>query len=245
MHSFQVTAFGKSDVGQKRFTNQDAFAIKEDPWLFAVADGIGGLQYGEIASEMAVDLFMQNASDFDLKDASGWQQLFGLIQESILQKALELGPNVSMGTTLTCGMIFGNTLFFGHVGDSVLYNCRQVSEELFLKRLTEEHTLAQAWVREHHLTEVPASLPNFYHHTLTHCLGQEASPVPQTGSYELLSGDRILCASDGIFYGWNETLLTNAIHQATDPVSLVEDLIKETNAQGGYDNVTAVALFVQ
>lgn len=244
MHSFQGVTFGRSDVGQKRASNQDAFSIDEEHGLFAIADGIGGLQYGEVASQMAVSLFMQHALQFDLTDSADWQKLFNLIQAHILDEAHRLGQEVSMGTTLTCGAIIGDTLFFGHVGDSILYHYRKTSAEVIVKRLTAEHTLKAEWMRAHNLTEAPAFLPNFYHHTLTHCLGQEVPLAPQIGSHHLKKGDRLLFASDGIFYGWNETLLSTAMDQSSDPKALVEELIDESNRQGGYDNITAIAIFL-
>jgi protein phosphatase len=112
---------GFTDPGRKRRRNEDSFLI--DPPLFAVADGMGGAQAGEVASRLAAAAFREfhDADDLDPE-----KRLAAIIQEAnrrIYERAAGDAQVSGMGTTITAALVAGDALVIGHVGDSRAYRC--------------------------------------------------------------------------------------------------------------------------
>jgi serine/threonine protein phosphatase PrpC len=135
---------GASDPGRKRRRNEDAFVI--EPPLFAVADGMGGAQAGEIASKLA-------ASAVRSGDPGRLEELIQEANRRVHQRSVEDATVSGMGTTLTVAEIVGEHVSIGHVGDSRAYLVRDGR----LEQLTEDHSLVGELVRSGKLTPSPSS----------------------------------------------------------------------------------------
>src|SRR5919108_2823677 len=137
---------GTTDAGRKRRGNEDAFV--HDPPLFAVADGLGGAQAGEVASRLAAGAFRE-FHDADGLDAE--ERIAAIIQEAnrrIYERAQSDAQASGMGTTITAALLVGNGVAVGHVGDSRAYRLRDDR----LDQLTDDHSLVADLVRSGRLT---------------------------------------------------------------------------------------------
>src|SRR4029079_15109328 len=140
-----VTGLGKSasvtDPGRRRRHNEDSYVC--EPPLFAVADGIGGAQAGELASSHAAEAVLDNSRD---GHGDGRQRVDELIQEAnrrVYQRQSEDAALSGMGTTMTVALVDEGHVWIGHVGDSRAYLVREGK----LEQLTEDHSLVAELVR--------------------------------------------------------------------------------------------------
>src|SRR5947209_10785670 len=131
---------GVSDTGRKRRHNVYSYVV--DPPLFAVADGMGGAQAGEVASGLAAAALREDRDD----GVSGEERLTALIQEAnrrVYQRSSEDAAASGMGTTMTVALVEDGKVVFGHVGDSRAYLIRDGN----LEQLTDDHSLVAELVR--------------------------------------------------------------------------------------------------
>jgi protein phosphatase len=218
---------GDSDPGRRRRRNEDSFVTQ--PPLFAVADGMGGAQAGEVASRLAAGAVKE--SDADLEN---------LIQEAnrrVHQRSLE-DPNASgMGTTLTVAAVEDDVVRFGHVGDSRAYLVRDGQ----LEQLTEDHSLVGELMRSGKLSaEEAESHPQ--RSVITRALGTDPDVDFDTFAVEPRAGDLFLLCSDGLTTMVDDqTILSLVAERRADLDKLVKSLIKAANRGGGEDNITVVA----
>jgi protein phosphatase len=221
-----------TDVGRQRHTNEDSFY--EDPPVFAVADGMGGAQAGEVASAMAIEEFIE-ARD---ADASAEEQL-RTIGRGANRKIWELAQADSrhqgMGTTLTAVIVGDTDVAVGHVGDSRLYRQRNGT----LERLTHDHSLVEEFVRQGRLTPEQAE-KHPQRSVITRALGPESDVDVETFSVPAKDGDVYLLCSDGLS-GMVPDGLMQEILARDEPLSnRAQGLIDAANENGGRDNITAV-----
>lgn len=231
---------GKSDVGLTRRTNEDAFFCDDArAGFFAVADGVGGLDFGEKASAAAVDCARREFSSADVP--AGTRPDFGSVFRKIDGEIDALGeklvPGLGIATTLDLAVVGGNgAVHFAHLGDSGIFLFRGNA----LAKLSEDHTLAAA-----ERARGNRDFPLAYENTLTRALGVRTVCEPQIFSIAAAPGDRILVATDGI----TRTVPFREIERivgdpAGTPESVADGLIRAANAAGGHDNATAVLAFV-
>ena len=127
-------AAGATDTGHKRRRNEDAYVC--EPPLFAVADGMGGHQAGEVASRLAATAIRE-----DVGPAAGAERVEALIREAnrrIWQHSVEHVSASGMGTTVTVALAEDDSVTIGHVGDSRAYRVRDGQ----IEQLTDDHSLA-------------------------------------------------------------------------------------------------------
>ena len=244
----------RSDKGPVRQNNEDCMGVLEAPdvrpgidAIYIVADGLGGHERGEDASQMAVDLLLKeygahgpsgNAPIDDSLEASLSRSLRG-ISQAVYEAGLS-GPSMhrdpqraGMATTATVALLSGDRLHLGHVGDSRAYLLRGGR----LTQLTEDHTVAaeqeRAGVRLRE--EVRAYLSN----SLTQAVGLEQPITPFTASLSLEAGDRLLLSSDGL-HGFldDETIASVVLSEPHGKV--VDALVARAIAGGSTDNITIV-----
>src|SRR4051795_4443445 len=180
----------KTDVGRQRHTNEDNFY--DEPPLFAVADGMGGAQAGEVASEMAIKEFVTERD----KDAAAEQQLEQIAlaaNRKIWDRAQSDSGHAGMGTTLTAVMVDGQQVAVGHVGDSRLYLYRDGE----LERMTRDHSLVEEFVRQGKLTPEQAE-KHPQRSVITRALGPERAVEVDTFRIPARDGDVFLLCSDGL-----------------------------------------------
>ena len=218
---------GATDPGRRRRRNEDSYVL--DPPLFAVADGMGGAQAGEVASKLAAGAVKEHGADVE-----------SLVQEAnrrVHQRSLE-DPNTSgMGTTLTVAAVEDGVISIGHVGDSRAYLVRDGN----LEQLTEDHSLVGELMRTGKLSaEEAGSHPQ--RSMITRALGTDPNVDVDIFSVEPRVGDLFLLCSDGLTSMVDDREILRLVGEKRgDLQELVKVLIKAANKGGGEDNITVVA----
>jgi serine/threonine protein phosphatase PrpC len=242
-----ITIGHATDVGKKRNHNEDAYIALLPPntpggvdALLAVADGMGGRQAGEVASNIAVQII---ADRFSVKDATlvpGSGNFEDVLRSIVEQANAEIfsqgtGETQGMGTTLTVVLIAKDNLYYGHVGDSRAY----IFRDGVLTRITNDHSWVAEEVRAGRLTENEAA-SHRRRNVITRALGSESSVVVDTGIVRLLPGDCILLSSDGLHAVINDDDIAKMLknHNSLQPVT--NKLIEAALSNGGPDNVTVI-----
>lgn len=216
-----------SDVGREREGNEDRFL--ERPPLFAVADGMGGAQAGEIASAIAVET---------LAGTSGAHDLTRAIEEAnarIYAKAAEDRELSGMGTTVTATWAEGGTLTVAHVGDSRAYRLR----DGMLEQLTEDHSLVGGLVRMGSITPAEAE-EHPQRSVILRAVGVEPEVEVDLREHEVADGDVYLLCSDGLSGMVRDEVIEATLGLDAPLDDVAEMLIQLANASGGRDNITAV-----
>jgi len=224
-----------SDTGRRRLRNEDAYVC--DPPLFAIADGMGGAQAGEIASRLAATAIAERA-----RGVQGEGAVAGLVQAAnarVYRRALEDPAAAGMGTTVTVGLFDGEsgTITIGHVGDSRAYRIREGR----LEQLTADHSLVAELVRTGRLTpEQAAEHP--HRSVITRAVGTEPNVDVDTFTIEAAPGDLYLLCSDGLTDMVDDAEIL-AIAGAAEhvPETVARLLVDAANHAGGVDNITVVA----
>jgi serine/threonine protein phosphatase PrpC len=247
-----LRAVGVTDVGRKRKNNEDVFVADEELGLFAVADGMGGHRAGEEASRLAVetvgdhlrahqDVVAALARDpSEANKLAAHQLVYDAFQKACAtvyaaQEADE--RKKGMGSTLVSVVRAGDRAIVGHVGDSRVYLFRGGS----VYRLTEDHTLAEAQVKQGMLSREAAEKSDF-RNVLLRAIGAQPSVQVDTLLMDLLAGDVLLLCSDGLHgYVRDEELPGLLARQAT-PADLPRALVDLANERGGKDNITALVV---
>jgi protein phosphatase len=240
----KITAFGLTDVGRRRDSNEDDFLLEPARGVYAVADGMGGHAAGEIASHLAIETLQEvltrqnNASrGMSVDDATVW------LRDAVVEANRRICDSIrlheerrGMGTTVVALVHSGQDAVVGHVGDSRLYLLR--GNELL--RMTSDHS----WVNE----QVKLGLMNDdtaqrhpMRNIVTRALGSRPDVLVDLTSIQVEPGDVFLLCSDGL----NTMLSDDQIHttlvgKRQDPEAACRALVEEANRHGGEDNVTVV-----
>jgi PPM family protein phosphatase len=224
---------GLTDTGRKRRHNEDSFVLS--PPVFAIADGMGGANAGEVASGLAVEALREAPSG----DGDGEGRVVSLIQEAnrrVYERALEDAAASGMGTTMTLALLEEDTVRIGHVGDSRAYLIRDGE----LEQLTEDHSLVGGLVRLGKLTPQEAE-QHPQRSVILRAVGVEASVEVDVDPHDLEDGDVYLLCSDGLTGMVPEQEILRVV--TTNDGNLqkaCQQLIDAANERGGLDNVTAV-----
>jgi protein phosphatase len=223
----------KTDTGRQRHANEDSYFAGAP--VFAVADGMGGAQAGEVASRIAVGAF-EGGVDTD-RPAEG--QLEDIAQDAnseIHELAQRDSSRAGMGTTLTAALVRGDEVAFGHVGDSRAYVLRNGE----LKRLTKDHSLVEELRRQGRLTDAEAE-EHPQRSIITRALGPEPKVNVDTMTVPAKAGDVFLLCSDGLTTMVSDEQIKEILTESKTLRSSVNKLIDAANSGGGRDNITAVA----
>jgi protein phosphatase len=223
-----------SDTGRRRRRNEDNYVVA--PPLFAVADGMGGAQAGEVASQLAASAL--EAGDSDGLD--GTARIDALIQEAnrrIYDRA-STDPSASgMGTTMTVALVEGMTVAIGHVGDSRAYLVRGEQME----QLTDDHSLVNELVKSGKLSAEEAHV-HPQRSVITRAVGTDPDVDVDGFTIEAEEGDVFLICSDGLSDMVEDEEILELLHRHRDDLDkAVKALVGAANRGGGEDNITAVA----
>lgn len=233
--------FALSDVGTNRPDNEDScgvFVESHDSVIFAVADGMGGYEGGEVASSMAVEITLRVWQESPREWAAA-KRLSRAVQQANIEihnRALAVPELRMMGTTLTAVTIDRGSLVAAHVGDCRLYLIRRRR----ILQLTKDHTVTGERVRMGLLSEEAARF-HPERSMLTRNLGHELIASVDRISMPLIRGDRLVLCSDGLYNVLrdHEIELTARDRHCRDAAML---LINSANERGTADNLT-VAVF--
>ena len=225
--------FHDSDLGRQRQGNEDNLFVRAP--LFVVADGMGGAQAGEVASELAVRQFQGGLPD-DRDPADSLVALIRAANAQIHEQARADAQRAGMGTTVTAAYLQDDTVVVAHVGDSRCYLLRDGD----LIRLTRDHSLVDELVRRGKLTEEQAeSHPQ--RSVITRALGPEPDVEVDVEAFPARAGDVFLLCSDGLTSMVHEPKLKPLLE---DPGRSLEQvgraLIAAANEAGGRDNITVI-----
>jgi serine/threonine protein phosphatase PrpC len=225
--------FERSDTGRARRENEDSFYARSP--MFAVADGMGGAQAGEVASQTAVEVLQQGLPE---RGGSVEERLRELVEEANARiNALSRADDqrAGMGTTMTLAYVGEQELSVAHVGDSRLYRLR----DGVFERLTDDHTLVEELVRQGKLTAEEAD-----HHPqrsiITRALGPEAAVEADSHTWPARHGDVYLICSDGLTSMISEGQVGELLAAARSLPEAGRALIDAANAAGGRDNITVI-----
>ena len=227
-----------TDVGRVRHINQDSLVARFG--LYAVADGMGGHTAGEVAAEIAVEVFETHPAIVSTQDLI---QAVHAMNAAIMERA-EAEPELSgMGTTL-CALALvvsgeEERLALANVGDSRIYV--YAGDEL--AQLTEDHSLVAQLVRDGTLTASQADR-HPQRNVLTRALGID--PDLAVDAWELLplTGDRFVLCSDGLSNELTDDQIAAVLRRLADPQEAANELVRLANENGGRDNITVVVVDV-
>ncbi len=221
-----------------RSENEDSYFVSEPHQLFAVADGLGGLPEGSVASGLATEVINEYLAGLAPGDAVDFGSMFERVNLRVFEKGRSISADMGIGTTLTVAQFRQDRFHIGHVGDTGLVVFGKDS----WRQVTRDHTMAQDMLDRLRPGE-HAYIPEYFSHTLTRCIGQLASIKVDTYEDIIVPGERALLFSDGV----TKTMEMDEIHEkilATDsPKDLVNEIIETANYRGGPDNVTAIAVY--
>ena len=225
----------RTDVGMQRQANEDNF-IARSP-LFVVADGMGGAQAGEVASQTAVEVFKHGLPD-GVPEAT-LQQMIGVANRNIHDQAHADSSLSGMGTTITAAFVNSEReeVVVGHVGDSRAYRLRSG----ILQRLTRDHSLVEEMRRRGQITEEQAE-DHPQRSIITRALGPEPEVEVDIQAVPAEPGDIFLLCSDGLTTMLNDERIRELVNGATSLEAAVKTLVDEANRAGGRDNIT-VSIF--
>ena len=223
-----------SDTGRRRRHNEDSYICK--PPLFAVADGMGGAQAGEVASGLAAGVLGE--ADADL--GGGEERIAALIQEAnrrVFQRSNEDAATSGMGTTMTVALVdsAAGTIALGHVGDSRAYRVRGGR----LEQLTDDHSLVGELTRSGKLSAEEA-VTHPQRSVITRALGTEPDVDVDTFTVEAEPDDVYLLCSDGLTDMISDDEILALVDGSADLEGAARGLIDAANAGGGEDNITVV-----
>ena len=228
----------RTNVGMVRTNNEDSFLVRE-PYLFVVADGMGGCAAGEIASRATLKAF--EAATHELRegyegDASGvLKDAFVKANEHVFKMAVSNEAYTGMGTTMTALYLQGdNTAYVAHIGDSRMYLYRHG----VLMQVTQDHTYVTKLLEEHKITRQEAQI-HPKRHMLMRAIGVEESIDFDVIPFTVEEGDRLLLCTDGLTDMLTEMEITTLM-EGEDLEAVGDSLIEKALDNGGRDNVTIV-----
>jgi PPM family protein phosphatase len=229
-----VTQLGYgTDTGRKRRRNEDAYVV--EPPLFAIADGMGGAQAGELASSLAAGAVRED----EAAAGSGERRVGELIQEAnrrVYERSSQDAAASGMGTTMTVAFVGNANVAFGHVGDSRAYLIRDGK----LEQLTEDHSLVAELVRSGKLSPEEAET-HPQRSVITRALGTDPDVDVDTFSIETAPGDLFMLCSDGLTSMVEDDMILRTIEKNRDNLqTAAKALIRAANKGGGEDNITVV-----
>lgn len=248
-----VRAFAVSDVGRVRKTNEDAYFADPEMRLFAVADGMGGHEAGEVASRLALEalsaFIRRSAADTDFSwpygldgtltfDGNRLRTAIHLANRRVFRAAETNDDYSGMGTTIVTLLLNGAHIAIGHVGDSRLYLLRDGQ----LTQMTRDDSWA-ATILAHNPKAHPAELANHpMRNVLTNALGAREQVDVHLAEHDLRPGDTLLLCSDGLHGVLDAVALARTLEQHPAPEPAARTLVQQALDGGSRDNVTALVV---
>lgn len=250
----RILSFGKTDPGKKRNNNEDSLLLSPGIGLFAVADGIGGHEGGEVASRIAMETLSEvmpglltgkdstppNSISLEVEPRiSALRYAITLSNKKILKAAAENGALYGMGTTITAVLFGKETAFLAHVGDSRAYLLRSGE----LTQVTNDHSLVAEQVRAGKLSAKEAKTSS-YRHVITRAVGIDQEVIIDHARIQVKPQDTFLLCTDGLTEMVDDAEILNIL-RGSSPEHAPDHLIRAANERGGVDNITAIVLRIE
>jgi protein phosphatase len=233
----------RTDKGLVRELNEDAVGGDPSVGLLILADGMGGANAGEVASQLAVDLLVNQlvSEDEPIDDLLSSEALLDAMQgvnQAILELSAQVPEYQGMGTTLVVGLFRRGTLTYAHVGDSRLYRWRNGS----LECLTTDHTLIQEMVDMGDFASLDeARMAGVPPNVLTRAFGAEPAVAVDLATCVVARGDTYLFCSDGLTGMLTDREIETILQEADeDLMELTDELVESACTRGGVDNISVI-----
>lgn len=251
---FRITFGAQSDIGRKRAHNEDRYCTDATLGLFAVCDGMGGSNAGEVASALAIDTIHRHINEASQQSdrpligpvaaqvAPPTNRLASAVRDAnrvIYAQAGKRPEWAGMGTTVVAALLTDRLLSFAHVGDSRLYLIRARS----IRPLTDDHSWVAEQVRSGLMTEEEAERSP-RRNMVTRAVGVQPEVDVSVGEIELHTGDVLLLCSDGLTRGVGAGAILHSLTRTDDMSETAQHLISLANDAGGDDNITVVTLAI-
>lgn len=246
-HFSVVRRYRARDVLLTNMPEEAYTGHRDEAYALAVADGIGGAAFGELASMLALRTCWEltgkafkwnfNPTPAELAEMEELTNVYmHLIHKRIQNEARAQGEYRGMGTTLTGALTMGWDAFIFHVGDSRAYLFRDQQ----LHRLTKDQTLAESMVAAGLINSVDEAAKRF-RSTLVSCLGGNLHDLDvETSHVELRSGDQLLLCTDGLTDMTSESSIADILARKATSQEACQSLVDAALEGGGRDNVTVV-----
>jgi protein phosphatase len=227
-----------TEVGLVRKKNEDSICVIPHLAFFAVADGMGGHQAGEVASRMAVESVVRQLGSGGIEQIDkNLVEGVHLANSRVYAASRNNAYYRGMGTTLTAAVVRKKELILVHVGDSRAY----IIKGLEIYPLTEDHSVVQEMIRSGGLTRQEArSHP--YRNVLTRALGTDPSVEVDLVRANLEKGDILLLCTDGLTGLVEDDEIMRLARSAAGPEEVVKSLVAEALNRGGDDNISVIAV---
>lgn len=248
------TNAGRTHQGMVRENNEDSFFISpgakekgsEGPFMFAVADGMGGENHGEVASFIALDTLGKEFVNLDRKiwrDSNYSEWLETIVRKAnlaLIGEAGRLNTCGSMGTTLVAVLVAGGRAYVANVGDSRAYLYRNND----LHKITRDHSLVYVMADKGLITP-----EEIYTHPrrgeLLRFIGQNEEVEADLFELELTAGDCLVLCSDGLWEMVRDPDIALILNGSSDAAGACESLVDAANRAGGSDNITVIVMKVE
>ena len=244
-----AVAFGLTDVGRRRETNEDVFLVDENLGLYAVADGMGGHAAGEVASSLAINTLAETLRSAGWTGSKGSEEqakekLADAVNEAnrkICETVMSREEWRGMGTTVVALLATSDQAIIGHVGDSRAYLFRDGK----FRRLTSDHSWVNEQVKLGLLSDQDAQRHPM-RNIVTRALGNRLDVAAEINQEAFQRGDVFLLCSDGL----NTMLSDEEMHvtlasNSDDPEAACRALVEAANSRGGEDNTTVIILTIR
>ena len=237
----QLLSFGLSDIGTSRPNNEDVWIAIPHMGFFALADGMGGPQAGEIAAKEAINSLCDSVSK--IKSYNCMELIIEL--RHAIEKANQLIYHMGkgsqllsgMGTTLCCLIWTENAIVYAHVGDSRIYRLRNKKLEL----LTQDHSLFAKWLATGKLAE-ECETPYPYKNVITRAVGTSNKAKPEIAVTIHETKDLYLLCTDGLSDVLSTQEIEQIINHSSDLEASCKNLIERAKIKGSCDNITLLMI---
>ena len=231
-----------TDTGRKRELNEDYVYASEKPVgnlpnLFIVADGMGGHNAGDFASDFTVNTIVEEVgASFEKNPSIIFEKAINVANRKLREIAAEDAGKRGMGTTVVAATCMGKYLQVANVGDSRLYIVNDT-----IKQITTDHSYVEEMIRRGNLQRENArSNPN--KNIITRAVGAKNEVQVDIYVLELKPGDLILMCSDGLSNMLEDEEMRMIIKRQRDIIEMAEQLVKAANDNGGKDNISVILI---
>jgi serine/threonine protein phosphatase PrpC len=245
-----ILCAGGTDIGRKRKTNQDSICLDHEHQFFAVADGMGGHNGGDIASQLSVKVMPEYfAKNSDLDPQALMKNTIQEVNRAILKKAEENPELHGMGTTVSAIHFAGPQLVIGNVGDSRVY----MINNSHIYQLTRDHSFVQEKLNLG-LYSREEAVKDPQKNVLVRSVGFEQEVQVDVFHYRICKNDLFLLCSDGLHGKVSDGDILHIVKKnIPDPArctlpqieAAVKELIQQANDNGGQDNISVIIALAQ
>ena len=234
-----------SDVGRVRKNNEDAVLAASEDGLFAVSDGMGGEEAGEVASRLVVEWLAETLAehkarfeDADVADAeAALRDVVLTVNDRMRKESEALGPHRKMGATVVVAFVRGSLVHIAHMGDSRAYLLRDGK----LEQLTVDHSVVGVLVDRAAITREQAKTHPMRGQLLRY-VGMSKGPDTDVRTVELREGDRLMLCTDGLTDSLSDREIGRLLGVGDEITMACQALLGDARAAGAKDNLTAMVI---